>query len=60
MYPIFDGFPQESVLAPFLYLIYTLDLPVNDENITATFPDDTAILVSEKLQDNLNKAANSC
>jgi len=33
-------------LGPVLYSIFTADLPVSDQTLTATYADDTAILAS--------------
>lgn len=40
------GVPQGSVLGPILYTLFTSDMPVSTNVTTATYADDTAILVS--------------
>jgi hypothetical protein len=41
---ILSGVPQGSVLGPFLYTLYTADIPLLPNTALSTFADDTAIL----------------
>jgi hypothetical protein len=43
-FPIAAGVLQGSDIAPFLYTIYTSDLPTSENTILGTYADDTAIL----------------
>jgi hypothetical protein len=43
-FPIAAGVSQGSDLAPFLYIIYTSDLPTSVETTIGTYADDTALL----------------
>ncbi|VVC46048.1 Reverse transcriptase domain [Cinara cedri] len=42
--------PQGSVLGPILYLLYTADIPTNDNTMITMFADDTTILSTRKDQ----------
>lgn len=63
LYPINSGVPQGSVLGPILYLLYTADLPTNENITTSTYADDTAVLAvhqnpfeaAAQLQNHINK-----
>jgi hypothetical protein len=46
LYAIHSGVPQGSFLGPILYSIFTADLPVTEQTLTATYADDTEIIVS--------------
>jgi hypothetical protein len=43
-----SGVPQGSILGPFLYVLYTADLPQSDKTILSTFADDTAIFTTDR------------
>lgn len=57
------GCPQGSCLSPVLYNIYTADFPILTECTTSIFADDTAVLCSETLAEdiisNLEHSVNS-
>ncbi|KFM76701.1 RNA-directed DNA polymerase from mobile element jockey, partial [Stegodyphus mimosarum] len=42
---IFAGVPQGSVLSPYLYNIYTCDIPEDSQITIALFADDTAVMI---------------
>lgn len=42
--------PQENVFAPFLYLLYTVDILTNNYTMPAIFGDDTAIMTTDEHQ----------
>ena len=39
-----SGVPQGSVMGPFLYALFTADIPQHASTVLSTFADDTAIL----------------
>jgi len=43
-FPISAGVPPGSDIAPFLYTIYTPDLPTSEDTVVGTYADDTALL----------------
>lgn len=57
------GVPQGSILGPFLYVLYTADMPTHVKTQTFTFADDTAIIsthscpveASKLLQNHINE-----
>jgi len=62
---ILAGVPQGSDIAPFLYTLFTADIPSTDNTLIGTYADDTAILSSSQdpqeasslLQNHLNSLA---
>jgi hypothetical protein len=48
LHPIHAGAPQDSILGPILYTVFTADLPEAEQTLTATYANDTAILESHE------------
>ena len=44
------GVPQGSVLGPFLYLLFTADIPTTEDTFIGTFADDTVIMSTDESQ----------
>jgi hypothetical protein len=67
-YDILAGVPQGSDIAPFLYIIFTADIPTTENTLMGTYADDTAILAansgphicSHHLQNHLNMLSKWC
>lgn len=51
-YSIQAGVPQGSVLGPFLYLLYTADIPTSNNTFIGAFADDTVIMATNESQQN--------
>lgn len=45
MYPAGSGVPQGSIVGPYINNLYTSDLPINENTLTATYLGKTVILV---------------
>lgn len=42
------GVSQGSILVPFLYIVYTYNIPTNNEKLTATYADDIRFLTKHE------------
>ena len=59
MLPITIGVPQDSVLGPFLFLVYINNLPNSCDSKVILYPDDTVLLYADKTYERLKLLSES-